>query len=1259
MAVREKTREQRPSETTKSTPVSNTVRSTAAPAQVVSKRPLVDAQKGDPAARARAAIAMQKQAGNARTGAMMKEAAAKAAEPKTTPKINVVLPTLVKAPTTVPHTVAKPVVSKEASKTIVTTTMSLGTAKPQEIKPGMVQPASPVAGEKQIAPAVGGKGPATPATPASSAAPAPEPPSETPKPTAPEAAPKVEEKKDAKAEGEKKEKEKTAEGAKPEAKEGEKEKPKVPSAREAVGPAVTAVHHRAKGAHKKSPPGEAVTNAELSAKVPASEAKRVADKETVYKLGDEAEKAPNVQRQKFVDTLVEAIDRRMGNPKSESQAEHVMKEGAKEANAEVSSHLAEQSEATENPLRDAAATEVTPTTAEQKVDFKPEEVGQPPKPVSAAPVVPEPLPDERLDYSSDREPTDKAMAENNVSKEQLEKGNEPAFNKNLEERSSAEANEAKMATRYRETEKKIQGRTHAVAAKALSGGLGEIHGSRDLHIKGVVGQQKGTKDKGAAERTRINNEINGIKERTRTKVKVILQVMEAIAPTIFSIGLQAAEGLYAQVFDEEKGGVGTWLTTWGDDWEELIENSLATAKSAYKIRVRKAINDVADFVDGKLGEARKAVENGRKEVDTFVQNLADNVKQYGLDAQKLVDEDFAAMDQEIDSRRDALVEALVDQYKASYERMSAMEEKLREENKSLWQRIYDATIGLIKKIIAFKDMLVSILRKAAELIIDIITDPIGFLGNLIDGVMLGLENFMKNLPRHLLQGLMKWLFGALGEAGLEMPESFDLEGIVKIILQIFGLTYANFRKRAVDIVGEPVVSAIEKTAEVFKVVMTEGIPGIWRLIKEKVLELKSMVLDAIFDFIKEKVLVAGVTWIIGLLNPVSAFFKACKAIYDIVVFFIERGSQIIDLVNAIIDSISAIVKGNISVAAKMVEDALAKAIPVAIGFLASLLGLGNISGTIRKTIDKAREPVNKAIDWVINLAVKGVKAAGKAIAGAFGKKQPKPEEPKGPADQHPDQHADLRTQVAHTLGERLKSAHTREAAIEIVEATEKEYKGLGLKSLEVGPETEEGTSPILAEASPKLPLAELIHDVPRPKGRSVTSRVQVTLEEDVDVGAIELAPVDRQKATVQTGGVVWTPSTRASTKINAVTWNTSNINPPGNSSHAEHQFVNYMESREDLWSKVQKIVVVNVTRSPCSECGPELGWLLKRIKKARKGKPVEAEIFWTKLHSSGAQPTSWESLHDMQKEGWKLHAPGGEYPPEKGPYSDKVFIKLI
>jgi hypothetical protein len=1238
MAVREKTREQRPSEPAKSPPMPAATRAPVTGAQAVSKRPLVDAQKGDPAARARASIAMQKQAGNARTEMMLSRAEAAQKPPV---KINVTPPTVVKAPTA-SQTVPKP--ATKDSKTVVTTQVNVAPAKPQERAAGATPPTSEK--EKPAVTPAKAQGPAvaaptapapTPPPPGPSAEPAAPAPAET---KAPAAAP--EEKKEAKAD------EKKKEGAKGEGKEEAEKAP--PSPRKAVGPAIAAVNKRATGARKKSPPGAAITNAQSAAKVPDIEAKRQAAGDTVNELGKKADEAPNVQREQFITTLEAAIERAMGTPKTEAQAEHVMSQGAKEANTQVNAHLASQRETTEKPLREAQTVEATPPAQEAKVDLQLEEVGPPPQPVSAGPVVPESLPPERLDCSSDREPTDQAMAENNVTKEQLDKGNEPEFKQNLESRSEVEAHEASITPRYREAEGKIQGRAHSLATKELSTGLGDIHGSRDLRVTGVAGQQKGTHDKDAAERKAITDRINEIKEGTRGKVQKILGEMERRAPEIFAEGLKAAETLYGNVFEEEKGGVGTWLTTWGDDWEELIENSLATAKSAYKIRVRAAIVAVADFVDGKLAEARQAVADGRTEVQTFVDGLDTKVKKFGLDAQAEVDKDFAAMDSEIDQRRDALVNTLVDQYKASYERMSAMEEKLREENKSLWQRLYDATIGLIKKIIAFKDMLVSILRKAADLIIDIITDPIGFLGNLIDGVMLGLKNFMSNIGKHLLKGLMAWLFGALGAAGLQMPESFDLEGIVSIILQILGLTYANFRKRAVAIVGEPIVSAIEKTAEVFKVVLTEGLPGIWRLIKEKVLELKSMVVDAIFDYLKEKIIIAGVTWIIGLLNPASAFFKACKAIYDIIVFFIERGSQIIELINAIIDSVSAIVKGNIGVAAKMVEEALAKAIPVAIGFLASLLGLGDISTTIRKTIDKAQEPVNKAIDWVINLAVKGVKAIGKAIAGAFGKKEEKKD------DKEADPHADVRTQVAHTLSERLTEAHTREDAIEIVEATEKEYKGLGLKSLEVGPEDEEGNSTILAEASPKAPLAKLTQQVPRPKGRSVTSKVEVVLAVPVDVGSAELAPVDPVKATVKTGGVVWTPAVKTSTKIHAVTWNTSNINPPGNTSHAEHQFVNWMESKEDLWPHVEKITIVNVSKSPCSVCGPELAGLLRQIKKARNGQPVAADMYWTKLHATGAQPTSWQSLHDMQKEGWRLNAPDDALPPEEGIYKDMVKI---
>jgi hypothetical protein len=101
-------------------------------------------------------------------------------------------------------------------------------------------------------------------------------------------------------------------------------------------------------------------------------------------------------------------------------------------------------------------------------------------------------------------------------------------------------------------------------------------------------------------------------------------------------------------------------------------------------------------------------------------------------------------------------------------------------------------------------------------------------------------------------------------------------------------------------------------------------------------------------------------------------------------FFVNRGSQILSLVNAVIDSVGAIAKGSIGVAAGLVENALAKAIPVAIGFLAGLLGLGDPSKPVREFIEKARAPVNKAIDWVINLVVKGVKAVGKFAKGVAG-----------------------------------------------------------------------------------------------------------------------------------------------------------------------------------------------------------------------------------------------------------------------------------
>ena len=192
-------------------------------------------------------------------------------------------------------------------------------------------------------------------------------------------------------------------------------------------------------------------------------------------------------------------------------------------------------------------------------------------------------------------------------------------------------------------------------------------------------------------------------------------------------------------------------------------------------------------------------------------------------------------------------------------------------------------------------------------------------------------------------------------------------------MQVLGLTYRQIRARVVKLVGEKVVARLEQTVDVFKVLVTEGVAGLWKWIKDKVGDLEEMVIGGIKTFIIEKVIKAGITWLIAFLNPAAAFIKACKMIYDVIMFIIERGAEIMDFVRSILDSIGAIAKGNIGIVAQKVEDSLARALPLAISFLASLLGLGGISEKIQSIIHKVQAPIGKAVDAVVMGAVKGAK----------------------------------------------------------------------------------------------------------------------------------------------------------------------------------------------------------------------------------------------------------------------------------------------
>ncbi len=294
--------------------------------------------------------------------------------------------------------------------------------------------------------------------------------------------------------------------------------------------------------------------------------------------------------------------------------------------------------------------------------------------------------------------------------------------------------------------------------------------------------------------------------------------------------------------------------------------------------------------------------------------------------------------------------------------------------------------GVLKLAGPLGTRVLEIVRKAGNVLSTIIHDPIGFVGNLIQAVRKGFDRFSTNILAHLKEGLMKWLFGALAGAGLRLPQKFDLMGILSLVLQILALTYDRLRGLLVKAIGEKPVAYLEKTFEFLATLVTKGLGAAWEKLVEFLGDLKEMVLGGIRDWVVITIVKKAITKVASMFNPVGAVIQAIIMVYDTIKFFIERFQQIAELANAVFESVANIAAGKIEAAASYVEKTMARTIPVIIGFLAGLIGLGGISQKIKDIIKTIQGKVETALSKLVSFIVGKVKGLlGKDKEGKPGK----------------------------------------------------------------------------------------------------------------------------------------------------------------------------------------------------------------------------------------------------------------------------------
>ncbi|MGW0885655.1 hypothetical protein ACWD35_40220, partial [Streptomyces sp. NPDC002671] len=104
----------------------------------------------------------------------------------------------------------------------------------------------------------------------------------------------------------------------------------------------------------------------------------------------------------------------------------------------------------------------------------------------------------------------------------------------------------------------------------------------------------------------------------------------------------------------------------------------------------------------------------------------------------------------------------------------------------------------------------------------------------------------------------------------------------------------------------------------------------------------------------------------------------------------------------VLDAVIAIARGGSGGVPALIEGALARSIPVLLGFLASLLGVGGIAAKVKQIVQAMSKPVDRAVDWVIDKIVGLVKKLWSKIKAKLdAKKKPKPKPKRRPDRKQP------------------------------------------------------------------------------------------------------------------------------------------------------------------------------------------------------------------------------------------------------------------
>lgn len=692
----------------------------------------------------------------------------------------------------------------------------------------------------------------------------------------------------------------------------------------------------------------------------------------------------------FKQKLKDLIKQKEVIPKSEDEADKFPKSGKlDELKTDFGKDVGNEKDRAASPVKQIKEAPLPSGKSISEVPVPAAKRGVKPPIIDPKKAVPKPRAAEEISLQHESDNLDDVMTQNELTDNQLGNSNEPKFLETLKKKNDAQKEIAAAPENYQEKEQTILEGAGQQADQKMVSDMARMLGRKNRSTKNVHGGQK-KKEKETEDRQReIKGDIDGFYNDTVSDVQTILDVMTQVVNNNFSVEIEFANKRFKDNVRSRLDDHYGWFT-----WDDKLSEALGLSKGVQHIFDSESalftsymdlvLDDIALKVVNGLNAAQARIDLGRQKMIDYKATLKGDEAKFAGELLEMAETQFQNLENSIDNKHEELLDGLATQYNEVQGDLQKEFDSINEELRKSWiEAAIDFIIDVGKAIYKLGKLLVSIVVRMAAIINDILAHPIDFFTNLVKGVKQAIKSFSTNIADHLKTAFWTWLTGATKNLNVQIPEKWDFKGLLGFAAQIVQIGKQELRRLAIQVFGEKVVEMVEKgvalgekALEPVRILLNEGIGGLWNYLKETM----STAIDGVVKSVKESILYATINkalqWVAGLFIPGAAFIKAIQAIYKALRWLVDNIDHIVEMVNSILDSLEDAVRGNVGGIVKRVIKAITKAVVIGIDFLAKLVGIGGLSQKVQKAFKRLRKPILNGIRWVLKKAKKVLQKIG-------------------------------------------------------------------------------------------------------------------------------------------------------------------------------------------------------------------------------------------------------------------------------------------